>query len=69
MDQTVYTVIQVQALRSINELIEETDWTEPGPGARFRMRLRATIGKRLIQMGTLLAGPSGAEPRKQTQTA
>lgn len=69
MDDMVYLVVRAQALMALGEMLQEASWAEPGPGARFRIRLRATIGKRLIQMGTLLVGPSGAEPRKQTQTA
>lgn len=67
MDDMVYSVVRARALEHLHEMFEEEQWTEPGPGARLRVRLRATIGKRLIQMGTLLA--AGSEPRKQTQTA
>jgi hypothetical protein len=69
VDDMVYTVIRVQALSALDDMFQEADQMEPGPRARRVARLRATIGRRLIRLGTLLAGPSRMEPRKQTQTA
>lgn len=67
MDDMVYTIIQARALHTLHDMLEETNQMEPGPQARLQTRLRATIGRRLIQLGTLLTQP-GAEPRRQTQS-
>ncbi len=68
MSDMVYSVIQAQALHALGEMLEETKRTEPGPNARLHVRLRTTIGRRLIQLGTLLE-PSGTNPRRQNQIA